>query len=143
MDSSITLENKSNLIKKALEANKNSYAPYSNFKVSAALLTESNNIYTGVNVENASYPAGICAERSAISSAISAGERYIKAIAICGGMNGIIKDYCYPCGICRQVLREFNSPENLLIILVKDENNFKEIYLNELLPFSFGPDSLI
>ncbi|MBR7080451.1 MAG: cytidine deaminase, partial [Treponema sp.] len=98
---------RSHLIQLALDNLKNSYAPYSNYNVSAAVLMGSGKTYTGVNVENASYPAGICAERNAIFHAVECGERKIKAIAIVGGPNYQVKDYCAPCGICRQVMREF------------------------------------
>lgn len=130
------------LIQAAIDTLRNSYAPYSSFNVSAAVLMESGEIYTGVNVENASYPAGICAERNAISHAISCGEKRIIAIAIVGGANGVISDYCPPCGICRQVMREFCDSEELLVIMAKSPEDYKEMTLEELLPESFGPDSL-
>lgn len=131
-----------NLIKTAIENQQNSYAPYSNFNVSAAVLAASGKIYTGVNVENASYPAGICAERNAIFHAVSCGEKEISAIAIVGGKNYTIDDYCYPCGICRQVMREFCAPEHMRVIVAKTIDDYKELSLAELLPLSFGPESL-
>ena len=128
------------MIQKAIDSLKHSYAPYSKFNVSAAVLMDSGRIYTGVNVENASYPAGICAERNAISHAIACGEERIVAIAIVGGANGLIRDYCPPCGICRQVMREFCNPSEMLVILAKSPEDYKEMTLEELLPESFGPD---
>jgi len=138
----ISLEKKKELIIIAIENLMNSYAPYSGFNVSAAVLMSSGKIYTGVNVENASYPAGICAERNAIFKAISEGEKEIDAICIVGGKGAKIEDYCPPCGICRQVMREFANPKEMLIILAKTEDDFKEYTLDELLPESFGPEEL-
>ena len=130
------------LIQLALDNLKNSYAPYSNYNVSAAVLMGSGKTYTGVNVENASYPAGICAERNAIFHAVECGERKITAIAIVGGPNHQVKDYCAPCGICRQVMREFCNPQEMRVIVAKSPTDFKEMSLEELLPLSFGPDAL-
>lgn len=142
MDQLKTDFDRKNLITKAIDNQKNSYAPYSNFNVSAAVLTASGKIYTGVNVENASYPAGICAERNAIFHAVSCGEKEIIAIAIVGGKNYTIEDYCFPCGVCRQVMREFCIPEKMRIIVARTVDDFKELSLAELLPLSFGPESL-
>ena len=130
------------LIRAAIDNIGNSYAPYSGFNVSAAVFAESGTVYTGVNVENASYPAGICAERNAIGQAINAGEKNLAAIAIVGGKSGEITDYCPPCGICRQVMREFADPENFKVILAVSETEYREYTLDELLPESFGPDSM-
>lgn len=121
------------LIEKALEAKGNSYSPYSNFKVGAAVLTSDNNIYIGTNIENSSYSATICAERVAIYNAISSGAKNIVAIAIVGD-----KDHIYPCGICRQVMAEFNK--DLIIIMGDSQNKFKVSNLEELLPHSFELD---
>ena len=100
-------------------------------------------IYTGVNVENASYPAGICAERNAIFNAIAQDKSAtLVAVAIVGGPDGKIRDYCAPCGVCRQVMREFGKPEEIKVIMGKSTENFKEMTLAELLPMSFGPDFL-
>ena len=117
------------LVKAALGALHAAYVPYSGFHVGAAALFDSGKIYTGVNIENASYPAGICAERTAISTAVANGERKVT-------------DYCPPCGICRQVMREFADPHDLRIILAKSESEYIEKTLEELLPLSFGPDAL-
>ncbi len=133
---------KAALIRAAIDNLPNSYAPYSSFNVSAAVLMDSGKIYTGVNVENASYPAGICAERNAISHAVSCGEKRMIAIAIVGGANGEINDYCPPCGICRQVMREFCDPEEMIVIMAKSPEDYKEMTLEELLPESFGPENL-
>jgi len=127
------------LIKIAIENQKNSYAPYSKFNVSAAALMSSGKVYTGVNVENASYPAGICAERNAIFHAIGCGETKILAIAIVGGPGYSIQNYCMPCGICRQVMREFCDPKDMHVVVAKSVTDYKEMTLEELLPESFGP----
>lgn len=145
------------LVRIAMEQLVNSYAPYSHFHVAAAALMSSGKIYTGVNVENASYPAGICAERNAIFHAIACGETKLQAIAIVGGSEGTVLDYCPPCGICRQVMREFCDPEQMQVILAKPSSQkaaprektdeeamleYKIMTLMELLPESFGPDAL-
>ena len=135
--------NRFELIKSAIDSLNFSYAPYSHFNVAAAVLASSGNIYTGVNVENASYPAGICAERNAIFHAVACGEREITAIAIIGGLNGQITDYCPPCGVCRQVMREFCDPEHMTVIIAKSTDEYKEMTLAELLPESFGPESIV
>lgn len=123
------------LAKKALEAQKMAYVPYSNFHVGAALLTKSGKVFTGCNVESASYSPTICAERTAIAKAVSEGEREFEAIAVTGD-----GDWTYPCGVCRQVMREF-APD-LLVIIVKSETEYREHRLSELLPYSFGPEDL-
>lgn len=133
--------NKELLIEKALHARDYAYAPYSNFGVGACVLMSNGNYYTGANIENASYGATICAERTAIFKAISEGAGYIKAIAICGGEKGRdITGYAYPCGVCRQVIREFSNPNEVIIIVAKNINDYKEYTLDQLLPDSFGPD---
>jgi cytidine deaminase len=131
-----------NLVREAIEAMKNSYTPYSDFKVGAALLTAKQAIYSGCNIENASLGPTNCAERTAIFKAISEGEREFAAIAIVGGKNGIITDYCPPCGVCRQVIREFVDPKHFLVILAKSEDDYLLYFLEELLPMSFGPENL-
>ncbi len=118
------------------------YAPYSGFYVAAALLCRDGSIYTGCNVENASYPAGNCAERTAVFKAVSEGRREFSCIVIIGGDAGKVETYCPPCGICRQVLREFCRPSEFLVILAKSEENYQVFSLEELLPESFGPESL-
>ena len=119
------------LIKLAQEAAKKAYAPYSDFKVGAALLCKSGNVYTGCNVENSSYGASNCAERTAVFKAVSEGERDFVKIAIVSEKGGLT----FPCGICRQVLSEFMP--NGTIVLYSDEQGIKEFALNELLPYAF------
>lgn len=126
---------KKRLIRRALEAKEKAYVPYSKFHVGAAVLTENDEIYTGCNIEIASYSPTLCAERTAIFKAISEGELNIKAIAVVGD-----SEYTYPCGVCRQVIREFGK--NALILVANSEDDYKEYYLDELLPYSFGPEDL-
>ncbi len=124
------------LIEKAFEMLKFSYCPYSHFHVGAALLSKTGKIYGGCNVENAAYGPSNCAERTAIFKAVSEGEKEFEAICIAGGMNGVITDFCSPCGVCRQVMREFCSPD-FKIILAKSKDEYKIFTLAELLPESF------
>ena len=130
------------LVAKALEMVPRAYAPYSRFQVGAAVLASSGRIYGGANVENASYGAAVCAERNAIAAAVNAGERRLAAIAVAGGRDGAVTDFCPPCGICRQVMREFCDPTAFLVILVKSAMETKSFTLAELLPESFGPEAL-
>ena len=131
------------LARLALEARKNSYSPYSNFCVGAALLARSGQVYTGCNIESAAYSPTNCAERTAFFKAVSEGERNFDAIAIAGGpAGGTITEFCPPCGVCRQVMAEFCSPEQFRIILVKSPEETVCFTLHELLPHSFGPGNL-
>lgn len=130
------------LIQKAIDMTKQAYTPYSNFKVGAALMTKSGKVYTGCNIENASYPATICAERTAFTKAVSEGDHEFKEIVIVGGKDGELTDYCAPCGICRQVMMEFCKPDEFQIILAKTPEDYKVYTLEELLPLGFGPWSL-
>lgn len=133
------------LIKKALEARKRAYVPYSEYKVGAAVLAESGDIYTGCNIENASYGATNCAERTAIFKAVSEGVKSIAAIAVVGGDKSeedVLSDYAFPCGICRQVMREFSDPDTFRIIVAKSMTEYKCYTLAQLLPESFGPEKL-
>ncbi len=124
------------LIAKAKEGMANAYAPYSNYKVGAALLTKSGKVYTGCNVENVSYGGTICAERVAVFKAVSEGETEFEAIAIVTAVD----DFPTPCGFCRQVLAEF-ADENFKIVLANDEKT--EVYSMEaLLPLSFTKENL-
>ncbi len=125
------------LIKEAIKAREMAYAPYSNFLVGAALIVPSGNIYTGCNVENASYGLTNCAERTAIFKAVSEGQRHIDAIAIVGGTI-LETEFAYPCGACRQVMSEF-LPESgdIDVIVAKSEEDYKLYKLSELLPYSF------
>ena len=120
-----------------------SYTPYSSFKVGAALLTKKGEIYTGCNIENASYTPTNCAERTAIFKAVSEGVRDFQAICIVGGKNGVLTEYAAPCGVCRQVMMEFCDPETFQIILAVDKEKYDIFTLNELLPLGFGPSNLL
>lgn len=131
------------LIQTAIDNISRSYVPYSHFHVSAALLCQDGTVYTGNNIENAAYSATVCAERSAFFRALNEGKRGFEAIVICGGRDGEITDYCAPCGVCRQVMREFCSPEEFRIILAKSVDDYQEFSLEELLPMGFGPENLI
>ena len=131
------------LIGRAMEMVNMAYAPYSHFRVGAAVLAESGKTYGGANVENASYGATVCAERNAIAAAVNAGERKLAAIAICGGRDGKVADYCPPCGMCRQVMREFCDPKAFKVIVAKSADDFRVFTLDGLLPESFGPDHLV
>ena len=123
------------LVKKAYEAMQYSYSPYSGFKVGAALLCKNGNIYTGCNIENSAYSPTNCAERTAFFKAISEGERDFKAIAIVGGKDGEITDYCYPCGVCRQVMAEFCDRD--FEIITASPAGIKTYTLKDLLPEAF------
>lgn len=130
------------LIRAAIDALPTAYTPYSHFHVAAALLCKDGTVYTGINIENAAYTPTVCAERSAFFRAVNEGKREFEAIVICGGMDGQVSEYCAPCGVCRQVMREFCDPAAFKIILAKSETEYKEFTLEELLPVSFGPDNL-
>ncbi|MCI6277396.1 MAG: cytidine deaminase [Clostridium sp.] len=121
------------LIEKAIEAREAAYTPYSNFKVGAAVLTEDGTIYSGCNIENASYGATNCAERTAIFKAVSEGHKKIKAIAVIGDT----KAYTYPCGICRQVMLEFAESGDIPVIIIKNKEEFITKTLDEIIPGSF------
>ena len=124
------------LIDLANEARRRAYAPYSNYKVGAALRTASGRIYTGVNIENAAYPTGICAERVAVFKAVSDGETSFDVIAVVTSNGGP------PCGSCRQVLSEFGL-DTVVLIADGDGNLVKEVSLDDLLPGAFRPDDMI
>lgn len=126
---------KKELIKKALAAKEKAHVPYSNFHVGAALITEDDQVFTGCNIEISSYSPTICAERTAIFKAVSEGHKKIKAIAVVGD-----NDFTYPCGVCRQVIREFGK--DATVIIANSEDDFREYRLDDLLPYSFGPEDL-
>ena len=127
------------LIRLAFEAQKHSYSPYSRFGVGAALLTKDGKVYQGANIENASFGAGVCAERDALYTAVYAGERDFAAIAIVGKPeNKETFDYCSPCGICRQALREFCDPATFRVILPRSEEDYKVYTLEEIFPLGFS-----
>lgn len=128
------VENWTNLVEAAITAAEQAYAPYSDYRVGAALLTADGPIYTGCNVENASYGATICAERTAIFKAVSEGQRQFRAIAVATANGGS------PCGICRQVMREF-APD-LTVIVTDFQGTSRIVALSHLLPDSFGPEHL-
>lgn len=134
------------LIQQAAAAREYAYAPYSHFAVGAALFAENGTVYKGCNVENAAFTPGNCAERTAVFKAISEGCQHFRAIAIVGGRIGenalMQKGYTGPCGVCRQVLREFVVPSDFYVILAKTEDDYKLYTLEELLPESFGPENL-
>ena len=120
----------------AIEAKGHSYSPYSGYKVGAALLCEDGSVYQGCNIENASYTPTICAERTAIFKAVYDGHRDFAAIAICGGKDGVIEGLFPPCGVCRQVMREF-CRDDFLVYLVKPQG-YEVRTLAQLLPDSFS-----
>ena len=135
---------KNELISMAIQARKLAYAPYSGYMVGAALLCDDGSIFTGCNVENASYGATNCAERTAVFKAVSEGKRSFAAIAIAGGKADAVElDYAYPCGVCRQVLREFCDPEQLTVLVCRSLSDFQEMTLAQLLPNSFGPEKVL
>lgn len=124
------------LVKRAVEAMTHAYAPYSGYKVGAALLCADGSVYEGANIENASFTPTICAERTAIFKAVYDGHRDLKAIAVCGGKDGVITGAFPPCGVCRQVMREFCG-DDFIIYLVGAEGSFEIVTLPQLLPYSF------
>ena len=130
------------LIKIAFAARNYAYAPYSHFKVGAALLTKSGRVYTGCNIENASFPAGVCAEKVAISKAISEGDKELLKIAIVGGNENEEepKDFCSPCGICRQTMAEFCDKDFEIILF--DDGEPRIFSLDQMLPHSFTKNDL-
>ena len=124
------------LIDHAFQAMKLSYAPYSGFTVGAALLTEGGKVYLGCNIENVAFSPTVCAERTAFFKAVSSGERHFKKIAVVGGKNGTVTDFCMPCGVCRQVMAEFCEP-GFEIITQNGDGCRRETTLGELLPETF------
>lgn len=134
-------ETRKMLIERALDARLRSYTPYSGFSVGAALLAADGRIFTGANIESASYTPTVCAERVAFFTAVHAGVRQFAAIAVVGGKAGErVSSFCPPCGVCRQVMAEFCTAD--FPILLFDGVNEKACTLGELLPDSFGPDNL-
>jgi cytidine deaminase len=131
----VTEDQLSALVAAACEVRTSAYAPYSNYRVGAAVLLEGNRIVTGVNVENAAYGLTICAEQAAITLAVSQGWRRVLAVAVCTDNSGS------PCGACRQVIMEF-APEDIPILLSDDQGNVRRTTLYTLLPEHFGPEHL-
>ena len=130
------------LMEAAFAARKNAYAPYSHFQVGAALLAEDGTVYTGCNIENSSYGATLCAERAAFAQAVGQGARRFRALAVAGGPEGGATVETPPCGICRQVLAEFNPELTMEVILVNQEGKTLELTLKDLLPYSFDSSYL-
>ena len=131
------------LINAAVAARRNSYSPYSHYQVGAALLSGDGQVVTGCNIENAAYGPTNCAERTAFFKAVSEGVRDFRAIAIVGSPAGdALTQYAYPCGVCRQVMREFCEPSSFQIIVARSQDDYQIMTLRELLPESFGPDNL-
>lgn len=130
------------MIQTAMEQIRFSYAPYSDFKVGASLLSENGDIFTGCNIENAAYSPTNCAERTAFFKAVSQGVRDFQAICIVGGKSGNVTEYITPCGVCRQVMMEFCNPETFQIILAVDEEHYRILTLKELLPLGFGAGNI-
>ena len=133
-------ENKTNYRAVALDsidAMKKSYSPYSNFTVGAALLTKDGKVYTGANIENSSYTPTVCAERNAIFTAVHNGEREFEAIAIVGGHKGDIKGVTAPCGVRRQVMSEFCSPDFKVLLVTSNEGDYVEETLGSIMPYMF------
>ena len=131
------------MIRMAIAQLQYSYSPYSGFKVGAALLAKDGSIYTGCNIENASYTPTNCAERTAFFKAVSEGTKEFDAICVVGGKNGVLTDYVAPCGVCRQVMMEFCNPETFQIILATSEEQYEVFTLKELLPLGFGSHNLV
>ena len=129
------------LLRLAENAMKSAYAPYSDCSVGAALLCRDGKIFTGANIENASFSPTVCAERVAFFSAVHQGEREFSAIAVVGGKGGVISGFFPPCGVCRQVMREFCDIEDFEVIIGGKEQ-YKVLKLKELLPFSFGSSDM-
>lgn len=133
---------KKELVKEALAAREFAYTPYSHFNVGAALLCADGKVFRGCNIENASYSPTVCAERTAFFKAISEGEHNFNAIAIVGGPAGAPPvDFCFPCGVCRQVMAEFCS-RNFTIYIAKNEDEINEYTLEDILPHSFTKSDL-
>ena len=124
------------LVQKALDMRQYSYAPYSNFRVGAALECADGTVYGGCNVENAAYGSSLCAERTALVKAVSEGHCRFVRLAVAGDS----ADYCWPCGACRQMLREFGT--DLEVLVANREGEFTALTLAELLPHSFGPETM-
>lgn len=134
----MTKEQLAELAKKAMQQ---AYSPYSGYKVGAALLCKDGSVYTGCNIENASYSVTNCAERTAFFQAVKEGKREFRAIAICGGKDGVIEGSFPPCGACRQVMREFCDDDFEIYLLTKE--SVETYTLKQLLPMSFRPEKIM
>lgn len=131
---------KAQLASLAKEAMKSAYSPYSGYKVGAALLCKDGSVYTGCNIENASFSVTNCAERTAFFKAVSEGKKEFAAIAICGGKDGVVEGIFPPCGVCRQVMREFCEDDFEIHLLMAD--GVESYTLSQLLPVSFKSENL-
>ena len=131
------------LVLKALNTLNMSYSPYSGFKVGAAILCKSGKLYTGCNIENVSFSATVCAERTAIFKALSEGDSDFTSIAIAASKDNVVSDKFLPCGVCRQVMNEFCESDFKIFIAKNNEGDYLEYYLSELLPNSFDKDALL
>ena len=129
--------NPNELIKLAKEAMGKAYAPYSGYHVGAALLCADGTVYCGCNIENSAFSPTVCAERSAFFKAVYDGHRDFTAIAVCGGKDGVITDFAPPCGVCRQVMREFCT-DDFILYLAGPEDTFETYTLSQILPVSFS-----
>lgn len=129
------------LLQMAISSMKNSYSPYSDCKVGAALLCKNGKVFTGTNIENAAFGPTVCAERVAVFKAVSEGEKEFSKIAVVGGKGGVINGIFAPCGVCRQVLREF-CEDDFSILLGETPDSFKTVTLKDLLPLSFSPENV-
>ncbi len=131
------------LIEMAFDARNNSVCGYSGFAVGAALLCEDGEVYTGTNIECAAFSATVCAERTAIFSALAVGERNFRALVVVGGKQGEdIADYCPPCGLCRQVIAEFCNEEGFELILAKSIDDYAIYSVEDLLPLAFTAQNM-
>lgn len=131
------------LVLEAIAAREGAYVPYSHFAVGAALLCADGRVVRGCNIENAAYTPSNCAERTAFFKAVSEGMRDFVAIAVVGGAEGQpISEWCAPCGVCRQVMREFCDPDTFRVVLGKTADEYRSHLLREILPMSFGPEDL-
>ena len=131
---------KEQLITMAQEARERAYSPYSGYKVGAALLCKDGTVYTGCNVENAGFSATNCAERTAFFKAVSEGKKEFVSIAICGGKDGVAQELFPPCGVCRQVMREFCEDDFEIYLLAAE--GIETYTLGQLLPTSFRPENI-
>lgn len=133
--------NNKELVKAAIDAMQKAYAPYSSYKVGAALLAKSGKLYTGCNVENAAYGPTNCAERTAFFKAVSEGDREFLKIAVVGGKDGNITDLFMPCGVCRQVMAEFCDGD-FEIVVARSEEDFSTFTLSSILPYGFSKKNI-
>ena len=132
------------LVEIAFEARENAYAPYSGFKSGAALLTVEGEVFTGCNIEVASFTPSVCAGHTAIINAVNSGYRKFCALAIVGGPDDVESlDFCPPSGVCRQVIQEFCNTNNFEVILAKSVNEFTILAFNDLFPFAFSKKHVI